>query len=176
LPDMDGFQVLHKVRSFSDVPVIILSVREEEIDKIRGLELGADDYIVKPFLPGEFLARVRAVLRRKQIPQERDYTDEKTFIRGRLRVDFVSQEFSIGDKLLKLSPTQFKIIHKLVANENKVVSKQKLLEKIGGSEQRTSTEYLDACVKRLKETFEREPSHRISIVEEDEKGYKLVSR
>ena len=172
LPDVDGFQVLRKIRSFSGVPVIILTVRQEEIDKIRGLELGADDYIVKPFLPGEFLARVRAVLRRRQIPQERDYTDEKTFIRGRFRVDFVSQEVSIGDKLLKLSPTQFKILHELVANENKVVSKQKLLEKIGGTEQ---TEYLDVCVKRLKEMLEREPGHPILIVEENGKGYKLVS-
>ncbi len=176
LPDVDGFQVLREIRAFSGVPVIILTIRQEEIDKIKGLELGADDYIVKPFLPGEFLARVRAVLRRRQIPQEGDYTDEKTFIRGRLRVDFVSQEVSIGDKLLKFSPSQFEILHELVANENKVVSKQKLLEKIGGSEQRTSTEYLDACVKRLKETLEREPSHRMSIVAENEEGYKLVSR
>ena len=75
LPDVDGFQVLQKIRAFSDVPVIILTVRDEEIQKIKGLELGADDYIVKPFSPGEFLARVKAVLRRKQIPQERSYTD-----------------------------------------------------------------------------------------------------
>lgn len=176
LPDVDGFQVLHKIRSFSGVPVIILTVRQEEIDKIRGLELGADDYIVKPFLPGEFLARVRAVLRRRQIPQERVYTDEKTFIRGSLRVDFVSREVSIGDKLQKLSPVQYEILHELVANENKVVSKQKLFNKIRAPKQRTSIEYLDVCVKGLKEMLKREPGHPILIVEENEKGYKLVSR
>ncbi len=176
LPDMDGFQVLREIRAFSGVPVVILTVRQEEIDKIRGLELGADDYIVKPFLPGEFLARVRAVLRRRQIPQERDYTDEKTFIRGSLRVDFVSREVSIGDKLLKLSPTQYEMLHELVANENKVVSKQKLFKKIQGPKQRTNIEYLDICVKGLKEMLEREPGHPILIVEENEKGYKLVSR
>jgi len=176
LPDVDGFQVLRKIRSFSGVPVIILTVRQEEIDKIRGLELGADDYIVKPFLPGEFLARVRAVLRRRQIPQEREYTDEKTFIRGSLRVDFVSREVSIGDKLLKLSPTQYEMLHELVANENKVVSKQKLFKKIQAPKQRTNIEYLDVCVKGLKEMLEREPGHPILIVEENEKGYKLVSR
>ena len=175
LPDVDGFQVLRKIRSFCDVPVIILTVRQEEIDKIRGLELGANDYIVKPFSPGEFLARVRAVLRHRQIPQERDYIDEKTFIRGSLRIDFVSQEVSIGDKMLKLSPTQYEILYELVANKNKVVSKQQLLEKIGGPEQRTSTEYLDVCVKRLNETLEREPGHRTLIVEENGEGYKLVS-
>ncbi len=175
LPDIDGFQVLQKIRAFSDVPVIILTVRDEEIQKIKGLELGADDYIIKPFSPGEFLARVRAVLRRKQIPQERSYTDEKTFITGRLRIDFVSQEVSIGDKLLKLSPTQYEILYELVANQNKVVSKQKLLEKIWGSEQTTSAEYLDVCVKSLKETLEREePGHPILIVEEGGIGYKLV--
>lgn len=176
LPDVDGFQVLHKIRAFSGVPVIILTVRQEEIDKIRGLELGADDYIVKPFLPGEFLARVRAVLRRRQIPQERVYTDEKTFIRGSLRVDFVSREVSIGDKLQKLSPVQYEILHELVANENKVVSKQKLFKKIRAPKQRTRIEYLDVCVKGLKEMLEREPGHPILIVEENEKGYKLVSR
>lgn len=176
LPDVDGFQVLRKIRSFSDVPVIILSVRQEEIDKIRGLELGADDYIVKPFLPGEFLARVRAVLRRRQIPQERVYTDEKTFIRGSLRVDFVSREVSIGDKLQKLSPAQYEILHELVANENKVVSKQKLFNKIQAPKQRTNIEYLDVCVKGLKEMLKREPGHPILIVEENKKGYKLVSR
>lgn len=176
LPDVDGFQVLHKIRAFSGVPVIILTVRQEEIDKIRGLELGADDYIVKPFLPGEFLARVRAVLRRRQIPQERVYTDEKTFIRGSLRVDFVSREVSIGDKLQKLSPVQYEILHELVANENKVVSKQKLFKKIRAPKQRTRIEYLDVCVKGLKEMLEREHGHPILIVEENEKGYKLVSR
>lgn len=176
LPDVDGFQVLHKIRSFSGVPVIILTVRQEEIDKIRGLELGADDYIVKPFLPGEFLARVRAVLRRRQIPQERVYTDEKTFIRGSLRVDFVSREVSIGDKLQKLSPVQYEILHELVANENKVVSKQKLFKKIRAPKQKTRIEYLDVCVKGLKEMLEREPGHPILIVEENEKDYKLVSR
>ncbi len=176
LPDIDGFQVLHKIRSFSNVPVLILTVREEEIDKIRGLELGADDYMVKPFLPGEFLARVRAVHRRREIPQVKDYTDEKTFIRGSLRVDFVSREVSIGDKLLKLSPTQYEILHELVANENKVVSKQKLFKKIQGPKQRTNIEYLDVCVEKLKEMLEREPGHRISIVKENEKGYKLTSR
>ncbi len=182
LPDVDGFQVLREIRAFSGVPVVILTVRQEEIDKIRGLELGADDYIVKPFLPGEFLARVRAVLRRRAIPQEgeyipeRAYTDEKTFIRGSLRIDFVSREVSIGHKLLKLSPTQYEILHELVTNENKVVSKQKLFKKIRGPKQRTNIEYLDACVAGLKEMLEREPGHPVLIVEEDEKGYKLVSR
>jgi two-component system KDP operon response regulator KdpE len=176
LPDIDGFQVLHKIRSFSNVPVLILTVREEEIDKIRGLELGADDYMVKPFLPGEFLARVRAVHRRREIPKVKDYTDEKTFIRGSLRVDFVSREVSVGDKLLKLSPTQYEILHELVVNENKVVSKQKLFKKIRGPKQTTNIEYLDVCVEGLKEMLEREPGHRISIVKENEKGYKLTSR
>jgi len=176
LPDIDGFQVLHKIRSFSNVPVLILTVREEEIDKIRGLELGADDYMVKPFLPGEFLARVRAVHRRREIPKVKDYTDEKTFIRGSLRVDFVSREVSVGDKLLKLSPTQYEILHELVVNENKVVSKQKLFKKIRVPKQRTNIAYLDVCVKKLKEMLEREPDHPILIVEENGKGYKLVRR
>jgi len=92
LPDVDGFMVLQQIRSFSDVPVIILTVRDEEIQKIKGLEGGADDYILKPFSPGEFLARVRAVVRRRETPKERDYVDEKTIVRGKLRIDFISKD------------------------------------------------------------------------------------
>jgi two-component system response regulator VicR len=174
LPDVDGFQTLQRIRTFSDVPVIILTVRDEEIQKIKGLELGADDYIVKPFSPGEFLARIRTVIRRKQIPPEKSYKDERTFITGTLRVDFVSHEVSVDDKLLKLSPTQYEILYELVLNLNKVVSKQKLLEKIQGSDKTASVEYLEVCVKSLKEILEMEPGHPIIIVDEGETGYKLV--
>ena len=174
LPDITGFQVLHEIRSFSDVPLILLSVRGDEIDKIKGLEMGADDYIVKPFSPGELLARIGTVLRRRQITQPRFYSDDKTFIRGKLRVDFASREVSIGDKLLKLSPSQYEILHQLIANENKMVSRQELLEKLEDPAQKTDIEYFNYCIQKLKETLELELGRLVLIVEDDGDSYKFI--
>lgn len=174
LPDITGFQVLHEIRSFSDVPLILLTVRGDEIDKIKGLEMGADDYIVKPFSPGELLARIGTVLRRRQISRQRFYSDEKTFIRGQFRVDFVSREVSIGDRPLKLSPSQYEILHQLIASENKSVSRQELLEKLEDPEQKTNLEYFNYCVNKLKETLESELGHMVIIVEDDGNSYKFV--
>lgn len=174
LPDITGFQVLHEIRSFSDVPLILLSVRGDEIDKIKGLEMGADDYIVKPFSPGELLARIGTVLRRRQISQPRFYSDEKTFIRGKLRVDFVSQEVSIGDRPLKLSPSQYEILHQLIVNENKMVSRQELLENLEDPAQKTNVEYFNYCVKKLKETLELELGRLVLIIEDDGNSFKFI--
>ncbi|MFH1382645.1 MAG: response regulator transcription factor, partial [Chloroflexota bacterium] len=120
LPDITGFEVLHKIRSFSDVPVVVLTVRGDEIDKIQGFEMGADDYIVKPFSPGELLARVGALLRRRGILMEKTHVDGELFIKGKLSMDFVSNEIRVGDNQLKLSPTEIEILQVLVDNENKV--------------------------------------------------------
>ncbi len=174
LPDTDGFQVLRQIRSFSNIPVVILTVMGEETDKIRGLELGADDYIVKPFSPGELLARARAVLRRSHTSGATGEANGKPVIRGKLRMDFTSQEVSLGDKVLKISPTQYEILHELVTNENKVVSIKKLLQKIGRAEQATDIKYLDVNVKRLKEMIEIEVGHTVIFVEENGKGYKFL--
>lgn len=174
LPDITGFQVLHEIRSFSDVPLILLTVRGDEIDKIKGLEMGADDYIVKPFSPGELLARIGTVLRRRQISRQRFYSDDKTFIRGNLRVDFVSREVSIGDKPLKLSPSQYEILHQLIVNENKMVSRQELLEKLEDPAQKTNIEYFNYCIQKLKETLESELGRLVLIVEDDGNSYKFV--
>lgn len=175
LPDIDGFQVLRQIRRFSDVPVIILTVRGDEMDKIRGLELGADDYIVKPFSPGEFLARLKAALRHRQVPETTAGVAEKPFIRGTLRVDFGSHEVVIGSKPVKLSPSEYDLLHELVTNEGRVVSKQTLLEKVWGPKYAGETEYVDVYMKRLKETLEKEPGHPVQIIDESGTGYKLVA-
>jgi len=176
LPDIDGFQVLRRIRGFSDVPLLILTVMGEEMDKIKGLELGADDYIVKPISPGEFLARVKAVLRRSQMPETASSVAEKPFIRGRLRIDFTSREISVGDKLLKLSPSEYDLLYHLVTNEGMVLSNQMLLEKVCGQERTTSTSYLKACIKSLREKLERDPANPTMILNEGEIGYKFVSK
>ncbi len=174
LPDITGFQVLHEIRSFSDVPLMLLTVRGDEIDKIKGLEMGADDYIVKPFSPGELLARIGTVLRRRQISRQRFYSDDKTFIRGQLRVDFVSREVSIGDKPLKLSPSEYEILHQLIASENKLISRQELLGKLEDPAQETNLEYFNYCIKKLKETLESELGRLVLIVEDDGNSYKFI--
>ena len=174
LPDIDGFQVLRQIRTFSDVAVVILTVMGAEVDKIKGLELGADDYIVKPFSPGEFLARVKAVLRRKKISEEAVQFAGKPFIRGKIRVDFASEEVSVGDKLLKLSPSEYSLLYQLVMNEGIVLSNETLIEKAWGPEHKVDVEYLRVCIKRLKNVLEKEPGNPTMIFDEGGTGYKFI--
>ena len=174
LPDTDGFQVLRRIRSFSDVPVVILTVMGEEINKIRGLELGADDYIVKPFSPGEFLARVRAVIRRMHTIEATGKVTGKPFIRGKLRIDFASREVSVGDKPLKIGPREYDLLYQLVTNEGKELSNEVLLETVSEPGEKLNVEFLRVLMKRLKEKVESETGHQNVIINEKGTGYKLV--
>ena len=174
LPDIDGFQVLRQIRTFSDVPVVILTVMGAEVDKIKGLELGADDYVVKPFAAGEFLARVKALLRRKKVQEKATAVTGKLFIRGKFRVDFISEEVSVGDKVLKLTPSEYKVLYHLVMNEGQVLPGEVLLEKAWGSDPKADIEYLKLCINGLKGKLESEPGNPTVILDEDA-GYKFVS-
>jgi len=176
LPDTDGFEVLRQIRGFSDVPLVILTARGDETDKIKGLELGADDYIVKPFSPGEFLARMKAALRRSQLPKTTTKATGKLFIRGKLRIDFQSEEVSVGGKLMKLSPSEYDLLYLLVTNEGQVVSKRVLLEKVWGPEHTADTELVKVYIKSLCEMLEKEPGHPLMILDEGETGYRLIGR
>jgi len=177
LPDIDGFQVLRSIRDFSDeIPVVILTVRGEETDKIRGLELGADDYIVKPFSPGELLARLRALLRRSQVPQksvEPETVVPTPSIKGSLRIDFTSQQVSIGDKLLKLGPREYDLLYHLVSSEGKVVSSQTLMELVF-PENKEDFRFLDVYITKLREKLETNSDHPEIIVSEGDEGYKFI--
>lgn len=176
LPDIDGFQVLRQIRDFSDVPVVILTVRGEEMDKIKGLELGADDYIIKPFSPGELLARMKALLRRSSMSKTTGNVDDKSSvpsIKGKLRIDFTSGEVSIGDRLLKLGPREYELLHLLVTNEGVVLSKQALLKKVF-PEQEGDTRFVDVYINKLREKLEENPEKPQMILKEGETGYKFV--
>ena len=175
LPDTDGFQVLRKIRTFSDVPVVILTVMGDEINKIRGLELGADDYVVKPFSPGEFLARVKAVMRRTHRTETTGKVGGRPFIRGQLRIDLEAQEVSVGDKLLKLSPREYDLLNQLVANEGTVLSNETLLETICDPGEKLGTEFLRVLIRRLKEKVENQPGNPTMILDEGGTGYKFVA-
>ena len=176
LPDLDGFQVLRQIRDFSDVPVIILTVRGEEMDKIKGLELGADDYIIKPFSPGELLARMKALLRRSSMFKATESSDDKysvPSIKGKLRIDFTSGEVSIGDRLLKLGPREYEILQLLVTNEGKPLSKQTLMEKIF-PEHGNDTRFVDVYISKLREKLGESSQRPQMILNEGETGYKFV--
>lgn len=172
LPDIDGFKVLKDIRSFSDVPLIILTVRNEEIDKVRGLELGADDYVVKPFNHMELLARVRAVLRRSHVPELKGI--EQPFITPNLSIDFASRTVTKASKQIKLTPTEFNLLRYLVRNEGKVLTHHALLEKVWGEEYIDSTEYLKVYVQRLRDKLEDDPAEPSIIISERGVGYKFI--
>ncbi|MFC1943125.1 response regulator transcription factor [Chloroflexota bacterium] len=173
LPDTDGFQVLRQIRGFSDVPVVILTVRGEELDKIKGLELGADDYIIKPFSPGELLARMQALLRRSHMTEAESKVGDRPSIRGKLRIDFSSREVSFGDKVLKLGPREYELLYHLVTNEGRVLSNEMLLAEVF-PEHGADIRFLEAYIKRLREQLEKDPANPTMIVNEGDIGYKYI--
>ena len=129
LPDMDGFQVCQEIREFSDVPVVMLSARDTEVDKVRGLEMGADDYITKPFSHLELLARVRAVIRRYQskLPAVGEM-----FESGGLCIDYASRTVTVEGKVVRLTPTEYSLLYHLSRNAGRVLPHQTLLAKVWG--------------------------------------------
>ncbi len=145
MPDMDGFDVLKEIRLTSQVPVIMLTARDEEYDKLKGFELGADDYISKPFSPKELMARVRAVLRRSG----KNQTDSITF--GRLSIDPASRTVLLHSQKLNLPPKEFDLLLKLAQNERVVLSREKLLQTVWGYNYYGDVRTVDTHIKSLRE-------------------------
>ena len=172
LPDKDGFDVLKDIRSFSNVPVVIVTVRGEEIDRVRGLELGADDYITKPFSHMELLARVKAVLRRAHMPELR--TAEEPFYSPNLSIDFATRTIIANGKQAKLTPTEYNLLHYLVLNAGTVLTHRALLEKVWGDEYTDAPEYLKVYIQRLRNKLEEDPAKPRFLLSERGVGYKFV--
>ena len=172
LPDMDGFQVCQEIREFSDVPVVMLSARDTEVDKVRGLEMGADDYITKPFSHLELLARVRAVMRRyeSQLPAVGE-----TFESGGLRIDYASRTVTVEGKVVRLTPTEDSLLYHLSRNAGRVMLHQTLLAKVWGREYTDEVDYLKVYVRRLRQKLEGDPETIGEIVSERGVGYKFVA-
>ena len=172
LPDMDGFQVCDQVRRFSDVPITMLTARHDEVDKVRGLELGADDYITKPFSHLELLARARAVLRRSesQVPA----AEGPPFVAGPLRIDYASREVTIEGKPVKLTPIEYGILYHLSRNENRVLTFRTLLAKVWGREYVDEVDYLKVHIQHLRRKLGDDPENQPMIVNERGVGYKFV--
>jgi len=172
LPDIDGFQVLRELRRFSQVPVIMLTVRGEDTDVAKGLELGADDYITKPFSHIELIARVQAVLRRAQglaITSE-----ERPFVSGKLSVDFASNEVKLDGKPTKLTSTESKLLYHLIRNEGRLVSHENLLTKIWGETYVDARDLLRVHIQHLRQKLGDSVESPTIIVTEHGMGYKFV--
>src|SRR5512140_861197 len=173
MPDIDGFEVLETIREVSSVPVIMLTARGEEDDRVRGLELGADDYITKPFSPRELVSRVRAVLRRTEAasPAPRSELIE---VDDRLKIDFGRREVWVNGELVKLRPTEYRLLYHLVQNAGWVVTHDQLLSKVWGYEYRDEPHYVRLYINYLRQKLEKDPANPQYILTERGVGYRFV--
>jgi two-component system, OmpR family, KDP operon response regulator KdpE len=172
LPDIDGFQVLERIRLFSDVPVILLTARDDTMDKVKGLELGADDYITKPFNHLELLARVRALLRRLEMPAPTSRAP--SFRSGELEVDFAAQEARLAGVRLDLTPTEYKLLYHLVRNAGQVLPHGTLLAKVWGREY-VEEDYVRVYIRRLRDKLRDDPEQPRFIRTERGLGYRFLN-
>jgi two-component system KDP operon response regulator KdpE len=173
MPDLDGFETLRMLREFSNIPVIMLTAKGEENDKVYGLELGADDYITKPFGPRELSSRIKAVLRRAEMPSTSP--DQATLkIDDRLSVDFNRREVIVNGERIKLRPTEYRLLYHLIENAGWTVPHEQLLAKVWGYEYRDEAHYVRLYVNYLREKIEEDPSNPRYILTERGVGYRFV--
>lgn len=169
LPDIDGFEVCRQIREFSDVPILMLTAKDDEMDKVRGLELGADDYITKPFGHLELIARIRAILRRAQIPLPA--TGRSRIIVGDVVLDIHRRTVEVQGRPLRLTPTEFNLLQQLMRNAGKVMPHEALLARVWGPEYRREIDYLKVYIRRLREKLEQDPQNPEYILTEYGIGY-----
>jgi DNA-binding response OmpR family regulator len=169
LPKVDGYEVCRRIREFSLVPVVMLTAKGEQVDKLRGFEMGADDYLTKPFAPPELLARVQAVLRRSQ--QGAPASAPSVARCGDIAIDFVRRRVTVKDEVVKLTPTEFKLLQQLALNAGKVLSHTDLLTRVWGPEYRDDRDYLWAYVRHLRRKLEANPEQPVHILSEPGVGY-----
>lgn len=172
MPDLDGFEVLQIIRETSKVPVLMLTAKGEEDDRVRGLELGADDYITKPFSPREMVSRVKAVLRRTESASGSMHGLLE--IDDRLKIDFDRREIWLEGKIVKLRPTEYRLLYHLVQNAGWVISHDQLLTKVWGYEYRDEPHYVRLYINYLRKKLEEDPADPKYILTERGVGYRFV--
>lgn len=174
MPELDGFETLRMLREFSSIPVIMLTAKGDENDKVYGLELGADDYVTKPFGARELSSRIKAVLRRAEAPSSSP--DEAILkIDDRLSVDFNQREVIVESKRIKLRPTEYRLLYHLIENAGWTVPHDQLLAKVWGYEYRDEAHYVRLYVNYLREKIEKDPSNPQYILTERGAGYRFVN-
>jgi DNA-binding response OmpR family regulator len=172
MPDLDGFETLRLLREVSAVPVIMLTVKADEEDKVRGLELGADDYVTKPFSPKELSSRVKAVLRRTEIPAPAEKSVTK--IDDYLQIDFERRVVIAGGHEIKLRPTEYRLLYHLVNNAGRIMTHEQLLSKAWGYEYREESHYLRLYITYLRQKIEPDLANPRYILTERGVGYRFV--
>lgn len=156
LPKLDGFSVCREIRTFSSVPILMLTAKEAEVDKVLGLELGADDYVTKPFSPRELIARVRAILRRVRTkePAKPQPQADQILNAGAVTINLTSYEVRKGDRLVELSPREFELLRFLASHAGQVFSREALLEEVWGYDYYGDVRTVDVTIRRLREKIE----------------------
>ena len=172
LPGMDGFEVCSYVRQFSNVAIIMVTASGQEEDKIRALDLGADDYLTKPFAIGELLARVRALMRRRAGSNPAAPPD--VMEAGELRIDFQHRRVTRNSEDIKLTPTEYALLEELATRPDVVMNHRQLLSNVWGAEYRDDTEYLRVYVARLRRKLETNPSNPRYLRTEAGVGYRFI--
>jgi two-component system KDP operon response regulator KdpE len=172
MPELDGFETLRLIRQTTTVPVIMLTVKADEDDRIHGLELGADDYVTKPFSPRELASRVKAVLRRTAMAAPEEKTEIK--VDDDLSIDFKRREVIVRGKHIKLRPTEYRLLYHLVNNAGYVMTHDILLSKVWGHEYRDESQYVRLYINYLRQKIEPDPAHPKYILTEHGVGYRFV--
>jgi two-component system response regulator RegX3 len=170
LPGLSGTEVCKQLRSRSDVPIIMLTAKDTEVDKVVGLELGADDYVTKPYSKAELIARIRAVLRRQG---DTSNTTEGVITAGPVRIDVERHQVNINDQLVSLPLKEFELLEFLVRNSGRVLTRSQLIDRVWGSDYFGDTKTLDVHVKRLRAKIETDPANPVFIQTIRGLGYKF---
>ena len=168
LPDMDGYEVCRRIRELSSVPVIMLTARAEEADKVRGLRTGADDYVTKPFSADELLARVEAVLRRAEAGQP---PGAALFEADGLRIDFGQRRVSVGGRDVELTASEYRLLSQLALNAGRVLVQDELLRRVWGSGYEGASELLHTAIRRLRRKIESDPARPRYVLTKRGIGY-----
>ena len=172
MPDLDGFTVLRMIREVGNTPVIMLTAKGEEGDKVKGLELGADDYVTKPFSPKELTSRIRAVLRRGNFAG--DSEEGVVDVDGRLKIDFGRHQVFIDGEEVKLRPTEYRLLNHLVKNAGWVLTHDQILQKVWGYEYENEPHYVRLYINYLRNKLEKDPSTPQYLLTERGIGYRFV--
>ena len=171
LPDMDGKEVIREIREWSNVPIVILTARDQEQEKIEALDNGADDYITKPFGIGELLARIRVCLRRKTEDE-----NEHIFNFGGLIIDLVNRRITVDNMEIKLTPTEYEIIKVLAQNAGKVITHKQLLKKVWGNAYDNDNNYIRVYIGQIRRKIEPNPAQPCYIITESGVGYRFICK
>jgi len=172
MPELDGFETLRLIRETSIVPIIMLTVRDDESDKIKGLEFGADDYVTKPFSPRELASRIRAVLRRTEM--ETPLEKSLVVVDDYLQIDTNSRRVLVGGKVIKLRPTEYRLLHHLFINAGQTLTHEMILSKVWGYEYQEESNYVRLYITYLRQKIEPNPAKPIYILTNRGVGYYFV--